>query len=169
MVEELEKCGEAETAEHEGFVEFTKGSKAVLDELCDESSSLHANYLSNADCYRSLLSTAEACENHAGSIFQTYKQYQQSESEEMEEMKNGRYRYCFVQAYKVACLSIRINLQCGELARSTFLDIVRRSNHLKQYCSQTIKEDLQTRFLDFTGLEGNQRELMADAFNFKRK
>ncbi|XP_035212901.1 uncharacterized protein LOC118186850, partial [Stegodyphus dumicola] len=45
MVEEIEKCGEAETAEHEGFVEFIKGSKAVLDELCDEGSTLHASKL----------------------------------------------------------------------------------------------------------------------------
>ncbi|GFQ78020.1 uncharacterized protein TNCT_692071, partial [Trichonephila clavata] len=75
-----------------------------------------------------------------------------------------------VTAYTLACFSAELQGRCGDLARTTFVDFLKRFQSLKwNECSDIDLINLRSKFLDFLDLEEERRGIYSEVFNTKRR
>ncbi|GFY53367.1 uncharacterized protein TNIN_112561 [Trichonephila inaurata madagascariensis] len=162
---------------------FMNTGKFIMD-LCDKESDLRRNYLASASCFKDLVVDPEPtmkCHREGNAVYELYAKSlnllaeQSNEvtdnevSEEVEE-REGSEHWCMVTAYTLACFSAELQDRCGGLARTTFVDFLKRFQSLKwNECSDIDLINLRSKFLDFLELEEERRGIYSEVFNTKRR
>ncbi|GFS47852.1 uncharacterized protein TNCV_3598471 [Trichonephila clavipes] len=162
---------------------FMNTGKFIMD-LCDKESDLRRNYLTSASCFKDLVIDPEPtmkCHTEGNAVYELYAKSlnllaeQSTEvtdneiSEEAEE-REGSEHWCMVTAYTLACFSAELQDRCGGLARTTFVDFLKRFQSLKwNDCSDIDLINLRSKFLDFLDLEEERRGIYSEVFNTKRR
>ncbi|GFT29252.1 uncharacterized protein NPIL_679971 [Nephila pilipes] len=148
--------------------------KFVID-ICDSNSELHRNYIASITCFKDLAVEPEAtikCHQEGNAVYALYAKsldllgQDESEAEERQDSEH----WCMVTAYTFACFSAELQDKCGDVARTTFVDILKRFQSLKwNDCSDIDVHNLRTKFLDFLELEDDRRSIYSEVFNSRRR
>jgi len=100
------------------------GTSNLLIDICDDDTDIHKAYVENIGCFRNVVMNREAetrCQNEAREMYGAYR------SRPMESREDAQHAECLSASYAFACLTEEVLKECGEEARSTAVDIAKRT------------------------------------------
>ncbi|GFT29254.1 uncharacterized protein NPIL_679981 [Nephila pilipes] len=151
---------------------FLNLGKFVID-VCNKETDLHKNYIASISCFKDLVLQPEPtmkCHQEGNAVYALYANSLELLGEKETDEVQGSERWCMITAYTLACFSAELQDNCGDLARTTFVDILKRFQSLKwNECSDIDVVNLRTKFLDFLELEDERRSIYSEVFNSRRR
>ncbi|GFQ92513.1 uncharacterized protein TNCT_281511 [Trichonephila clavata] len=144
-------------------------------EICSNETDLRRNYLASVSCFKDLYEDPEPqmkCHRDGDAIYSLYARSLDLLGEVQNEVREGEIseRFCMVSAYVLACFTANLQDRCGNVARATFVDILRRFHYLKwKECPDIDLINLKTKFLNFLELEEGKKDIYSEVFNSQRR
>uniref|UniRef100_A0A2L2Y4P9 Secreted protein n=1 Tax=Parasteatoda tepidariorum TaxID=114398 RepID=A0A2L2Y4P9_PARTP len=172
ILEEFSKCADQDldemaTSDNETLVAASGiilGTKNLMDDLCDSTTQIHKAYARNIGCIRDTMMapmTMPLCAFEAKGLYGTYK---------FGEEEDEREHHCIVAAHVFACISGDVLEQCGEEARATLVELLKRTKVLKYgVCTPQSILDLKTKYIEFLALESERRIIFEKVFDMKKR
>ncbi|CAL1270097.1 unnamed protein product [Larinioides sclopetarius] len=143
----------------------------ILTDICTPGTQFRENYLSSISCVKDLVMDPEPtmkCYQEGHAVFATYEQSKALLGNSVEVKENES--LCLVTAYTLACFTSELHDTCGEVARKTFLDTLKRFQSFKwNDCAEANIRNLKNEFLEFLELEEQQRTIFSSVFELKKR
>ncbi|GIY73971.1 uncharacterized protein CEXT_278261, partial [Caerostris extrusa] len=129
-------------------------------------------YLNNIACFKNLVLVSDSrgkCSRDGFTAYQTYQNSVGLFEDENDEVHDSR-AWCMGTAYTMACFSADLGESCGEAARTTFVDTLKRFKYLRMTdCTEANIQELKTNFLDSLKLEEDRRNIFYTMFDQRRR
>ncbi|KAG8182356.1 hypothetical protein JTE90_010122 [Oedothorax gibbosus] len=142
-------------------------------DLCDEDSLLHASYVANVDCFNDFLRKPHPeCLEEANTVYEAYIQAQKVLGAVKTLTEEAQDAECLITAHTVACATILLGEECGEVARTTLVEVMRRVRYMSlsmDVCTKEQFEMLKTGYLGFVELEEPRKSYFRQAFEAGKK
>ncbi|GFS47881.1 uncharacterized protein TNCV_3598621 [Trichonephila clavipes] len=137
-------------------------------ELCNNETDLRRNYLASVSCFKDLYEDPEPlmkCHRDGDAIYASYARSLDLLGEVQNEVREGEVseRWCMVSAYILACFTDNLKDRCGNVARATFVDALKRFHYLKwKECPDIDLVNIKTKFLAFLTLNEEKRSIYSE-------
>ncbi|GIX92304.1 uncharacterized protein CDAR_621751 [Caerostris darwini] len=153
-----------------GFI--TLSMSTLVGDVCNKESEFRQKYLSNIACFKNLALVSDSkgkCSRDGFTAYQTYQNSVGLFEDENDEVHDSR-AWCMSTAYTMACFSADLGQSCGEAARTTFVDTLKRFKYLRMTdCTEANIQELKTNFLDSLKLEEDRRNIFYTMFDQRRR
>ncbi|GBM04630.1 hypothetical protein AVEN_75585-1 [Araneus ventricosus] len=167
---------ELSTSDNKTAAAFAHGivaTRNLITDICTPGTEMRENYLSSISCFKELMTDAEStrkCQQQGYAVYATYEQSEALLGNEIPVEDKKRETVCMVTAYALACFAVELHDTCGEVARKTFVDTLKRFQFLKRNeCTEADINNLKTEFLDFLQLEEQRRSIFSSVFESKKR
>ncbi|KAF8773487.1 hypothetical protein HNY73_016146 [Argiope bruennichi] len=148
------------------------GGNFVID-ACTPGTEFRDNYLSSISCFKDLVMDPEPtmkCHREGYAVYATYEQSRELLGNEIPDEDKESESWCMVTAYTLACFTSELHDTCGEVARKTFVETMKRFQSLRwNECTEANIRNLKTEFLDFLELEEQKRDIFFSVFESKKR
>ncbi|GBM04631.1 hypothetical protein AVEN_75586-1 [Araneus ventricosus] len=180
-VETLQECVgrdlvELSTSDNKTAAAFAHGivaTRSLITDICTPGTEMRENYLSSISCFKELISDPEAtikCQQQGYAVYTAYEQSRALLGNEIAVEDKESETECMANAYALGCFAAELHDTCGEVARKTFVDTLKRFQFLKRNeCSEEHIRNLKTEFLDFLQLEEQRRSIFSSVFESKKR
>ncbi|GBM04627.1 hypothetical protein AVEN_75584-1 [Araneus ventricosus] len=178
-VESLQECTgkdivELSTSDNKTVAAIAHGifsiGNIVID-ICTPGTEMRENYLSSISCFKDLVMDPEPtmkCHQQGYAVYATYEQSKALLGNPVEDKESES--WCMVTAYTLACFAAELHDTCGETARKTLVETLKRFQSLKMNeCTEANIRNLKTEFLDFLELEEQRRSIFSSVFESKKR
>ncbi|XP_015904446.1 uncharacterized protein [Parasteatoda tepidariorum] len=140
------------------------GIAGLLTDMCDNTTPFHRAYAENIVCIKEVSMsylTQALCYTEASALTTAYKN---------EHTLTAEQSACMLTAHVFACTTGEILQDCGEEARATAVEFVKRTKLLKYaICTLEDVEELKSTYLNFLEQETEKRNIFSLAFDLRKK
>ncbi|KAF8773486.1 hypothetical protein HNY73_016145 [Argiope bruennichi] len=155
-----------------GFAHGVVSTGNLIIDICTPGTDFRDSYLANVVCFKELVTDPEAtikCHQQGMNVYNSYKQSRDALSNEITDEDEER-ESCMVTAYRLACFASKLHDKCGENARKTFVDTLKKFQYLKwSDCTEAHIHNLKTEFLESLQLEEQRKNIFSSVFESKKR
>ena len=160
---------------------YIVSNKALVIDLCNNTSKLHKAYLNSIECFRSMVDEWPSCRKIGQEVyveFYNLKNNVQVSEEDLDieekdefELHEHMEPMCLITGHSLSCISIKILETCGLEAHETYVELVRRSKFMSWHCSRTTTNTLRNEFFEFLKFnkEEEQIDIFRSVFEFRKR
>ncbi|GFY53371.1 uncharacterized protein TNIN_112601 [Trichonephila inaurata madagascariensis] len=154
-IEELAMSSNATIA---AFTSMFLNIASLSADLCDENTLIHQEYIEHLDCLREFFTKTCGMECFKESR-KLARGFYDSLSVSEDDVDSEQFTSCVTVPLEIACAAHRLQKRCGQLTRSTFVNIIRRMQHLVHPdCKAEDFGALKSAFFEYAKLDDEQQE-----------